>query len=664
MPHEFNGIIAVRHNELIPIFYKNIDVLKATVCRQRTKSYGIKKLQSGGNGRELLIDFDSLPVEIRQALGDPRKVTNWMDRFFKINDVARAYYGSYRFESGNGLSNQHIEEYTINASTLEACKLLRNAREQERRGKAGSLRGVATTIWIDAMNFRAVQRMKYGFEHTLPSNERRFTEAVRRFEEIGFASVISGKHQNKNAVKVTADVIDLLNNLFAGTHLKPTATEVSRQYMRFLINDLEVIDHETGEVICSEGYPQISDTTILGYLAKWDLRIGTHSKRSGNRQTYMNKFKVYHKLEIPKYSNSIISVDDRNPPFKMADGKRVWFYCGIDLCSEVWVGWVHGQTKEGIIIDFYRQLIRNYAKWGFGLPRELECESSLNAHLRGGILADGRMFEKVRIEANNATGKKIERYFEEMRYRQEKSEEGWIARPFARAEANQVNEGIVPTLTYERIVNIAERAMNEWNNAEHPRYKGKTRLQVHAETQNPKRKPICWEVLLPMIGYETKTSCRNGVVALNGGSFCIANHETGKLASGEYLIKYMKLIEGQKIVVYWLDDAEGEMAKAIVHKDGRLMCELIKQPTYSRSYFERVDSEHGDENYTLMSAYSNTIQQFGTAQRKKISQITILEAVKKDDEEIEVAEVLADLDEEEFVMLRYGRKKKSYLDRF
>ena len=95
MPNEYNGRIAVRSIELIPVFFSNYEALKKTLQRYKDKSHGIKRLQSGGNGRELLIDFDSLDIEIRRALGDPRTVTNWMDSFFKMHEVARQYYCSY-----------------------------------------------------------------------------------------------------------------------------------------------------------------------------------------------------------------------------------------------------------------------------------------------------------------------------------------------------------------------------------------------------------------------------------------------------------------------------------------------------------------------------------------------------------------------------------------
>ena len=124
----------------------------------------------------------------------------------------------------------------------------------------------------------------------------------------------------------------------------------------------------------------------------------------GNRQVLIGDTIPYHSLlHLPAYY-----IDDRQPPFEYAKGKRMWFYNGIDLGSEAFTTWVYGKTKEGIIMEFYRQMVRNYEEWGFKLPYELECESSLNSSFADTFLREGYMFEAVRIEANNARGKCIE----------------------------------------------------------------------------------------------------------------------------------------------------------------------------------------------------------------------------------------------------------------
>ena len=387
-----------------------------------------------------MIDFDSLELSIKEELGDPRKVESWMDTFYDMDEKALSFYGSYRFESGNGMEERYVLEYAINASTLNASIKLRNARVTERKSKRITLRGVPSTIWKDTMNYRKLQMMKYGYEHTLPSNERRFLEALKLYEEYGYEVLISKKHENKNAMRLTADVVNVLSNLFAGQHWKPTMTEVKRQYKLFQIRDLEVVDNETGEIINPEGYPDLSERTILGYLAKWDSAVSTTRKRAGNRQLHMGKYKPAHRYDRPEFANSTISIDDREPPFAYTkNGKRLAYYIGIDLMSEVWVSWVNSKDKdEALLVAFYRQLIRNYVEWGVNMPRELECESSLNSLFRNTLLMNGVMFERVNILPNSARSKKIERYIQELRYREEKELEGWKARPHALSEANQV----------------------------------------------------------------------------------------------------------------------------------------------------------------------------------------------------------------------------------
>lgn len=661
MPFLYEGKIAVRPSELIPRFFSSEHHISMTIYRHKKLPYGLRKLSGGGNGRELLIDFDSLDIEIRNELGDIRKIKSWMSHFFEMDAEAIQFYSEYRFEDGSGLKTEHIEKYSMNASTLNACKMLWVARERERLTKGGSKAGIGKSVWEDALNYRKLQEAEYKYCHSLPDNERRFLETYKKYLSEGYGTLISKKHKSLNALKVTADVIDLLNAMFAGTRLKPTATQVAKQYQLFLLGKYEVIDNDSGEVIQPAGYPALGESTIMAYLSKWENTIGTHLKRAGDRQRYLNNYKVPHSMDRPNYAGSLISIDDRNPPFVMPDGKRVWFYCGIDLCSEVWTVYVHGKSKEGIIMEFYREMIRNYAAMGIGMPLELECESSLNSGLvKSGLLKDGILFRKVRVEANNAVGKKIERYFRELRYGMEKEMDGWQARPFAKSEANQEATEKVITRSYKEIVEQTIGAMKEWNNSEHPIYRGKTRLEVHRERQNPACKSVAWEVVLPHIGKKTPTSCNTGLVKLNKRLFCLAHK--GKLASGDLLISMMSRIEGQDVDVYWLDDKVGNVLQAYAYdKKGNMLCELIAKPRYNRATFERTDADN--EAYSLMSAYANTVESYGRTQKNSIMPITIIKHVEPSRYEDDEVEVLPDIDEEED-LLKYLPKRKSLFERF
>lgn len=184
--------------------------------------------------------------------------------------------------------------------------------------------------------------------------------------------------------------------MFAHQSWKPDMAEVFRQYDAFLAGYVEIVNVETGEVFDPKEYGKISQRTVSGFLSSWESGVATSRKRTGNRQIRLGMYVPFETLEHPQWAGSIISVDDRQPPFFYAEGKRVWFYCGVDLGSEAITAWVYGKDKEGIISEFYRQMVRNYSRWGMPLPYEVECESNLNSGFSDTFLKAGAMFKTVR----------------------------------------------------------------------------------------------------------------------------------------------------------------------------------------------------------------------------------------------------------------------------
>ncbi|ADY51548.1 hypothetical protein Pedsa_0977 [Pseudopedobacter saltans DSM 12145] len=625
MVFEFGGKIAVTKDALVPKFFKTENTLRSTIQRAQQRGYGLKKLMIGGNGRQLLIDFDSLPMEIKEQLPDPRKCEHIMERFYKTDADAVRFFSTYQFDDGTYLSQEHQEQYITNASMLKSAIALREARIKERRSKRGSIVGIAQTICSDVESFNKVLLKKHHVEHNLPSSLPRFKAALKAFENGGnfnYSSLISAKHKNQNSRKVDERTETLLNALFADKQRKPSPTEVHREYEAFLSGYRQIIDNETGEFYDPKEFKKLSDATVKAYLIKWENKIATYAVRSGNRQQLMGKFKPYHSLKRPKFANSIISIDDRQPPFKALNGKRVWFYMGIDLASQAFTCWVYGETKEGIITEFYRQMVRNYSEWGFNLPLELEAEMSLNSSFVNTFLKEGAMFEHVRIEANNARGKRIERDFRTMRYEYEKELEGWIPRPHASLESNQpgIDTTKIPQLPYEDIIDNSENKIEEWNNKPHVANKNLSRWEYFCQMQNPDTKPINWFAFLPHIGYRTETSVNVGIIRLQGKEFLLGDN--GKIATGETLVNLMKRVDGEDVDVYWLDGNDGEILKALVFIGSQPVCEAIAKPTYNRATAERTAEDL--ENRALMSAYVATIESFGRKQKQAIAEITVL----------------------------------------
>lgn len=635
MPHEWNNMLVVTKEELIPAFVNTENTLWSTIRRYETKSYGIKRVQRGGNGREMYILYDSLPSEIKEGLGDPRKCDHVLERFYKIDGEAVSFYGRYKFpDSGLSLDMAYQEQYIINASVIKALFALKSYREGEWKTKKRALTGIMATICSDAVSFNKTLWAKHKVQHSLPESEKRIKEALKAFEKTGYESIISKRHGNDNSRKVTERTFALLNAMFAGNKIKPTATEVYRTYESFMNGYTEVLsyDKKTGEIIeefSPMEFKKLSDTTVKVYMTKWESKIGNYAARSGDRQKYLNQFKPSHSFDKPKYAGSIISVDDRNPPFKALNGKRIWFYNAYDVGAEVFTAWVYGESKEGIVKEFYRQIIRNYALWNLNIPAELEAERSLNASFTDTFLREGAMFEYVHIEPNNARAKYIERVYGSLRYSKEKDRVGWLARPNALSESNQSRVAIekVPMVPYQDIVEGCLRDIEDWNNGPHSVHTHMSRWEVFMQMQHPDLKPTNYAAVLPHIGRYTKTSCNVGRILLNNKKYLLGND--GYLSTGNNLINLMKLVEGRDLDIYWLDGHDGEIIKALVYLRGQtqLICEAILDPKYQRARKERTGAD--DFNLAQMSSYATTIESYGLRQKNNIDQIITIDHTPK-----------------------------------
>lgn len=621
MPHFWNNtqILVVTEDELVPAYYSNYFSLQKAIKRSEQRGYGIRRVQLGGNGRRLLIDYDSLPQEIRTAIGDPRKPLHILEQFYHTDAAAVKFYAEWQFDNKSYLTDEARERYTTNASVLGALGRLKIAREQERLSKGGNLRGLWTSLAADCTSFNPVLKAKFGVEHNLPSHEQRLRDRFNDYCRAGYESLINKNQGNQNAKKVTDELVSLLNNMFADR--KPTYEEVARQYDAFLSGYLEVINNETGEQYQPSDFRKVSKSTIYNYLAAWENRIATHKKRSGDRQVFMGNYKPYHTLTQPTFAGSLISIDDRQPPFEYAKGKRMWFYNAIDLASEAFTVAVYGKDKEGIILDFYRQMVRNYHYWGLNLPLELECESSLNSSFANTFLRDGVMFDKVRIEANNARGKRIERYYGDLRYGLEKRREGWIARPFALSESNQASAEKVPMIPYEQLVEQCLTDIETWNSMPHSKHKEMTRWEYFLQNQNPDTKPINFKAILPLLGYRTTTSVKTGILKLQGREWVLGDND--EIYFADRLINLMKQVEGQTVDVYWLNGVDNRIMKALVYCNGRLVCEALPKPEYSRATFEQTDGDRA--NREAMSKYVATVEGFLNRKTKTIDKVTIID---------------------------------------
>lgn len=624
MPYEWNNILVVTKEELIPEFFPSWGALKAKLWRDSKKTYGMRRAQEGkGLGNEVLIQYDTLPVEIRKALGDPREVDCILERYFREDRGAVEYYTQVKAGKKGYIEAERQQQYILDASVLLAAFRLRDARTAllVAQGDKSPMKNMDKYL-SEAVNvFNAWRNRKHLLEHNLPTNYLSLKRKMERFEKEGYASLLKG-YDNNNASVKTEKQLALLRAMYIQKE-KPTMVEVYRLYDAFLNGYVDVINPETGEIYDPSEYGKMSQRTVTMFLASWKEKVATHLKRAADRQQYMAKFDAYQSLEQPEFAGSIISIDDRQPPFEYAQKMRMWFYNAIDLGSECIIAFVYGKSKDGIIMDFYRELVRNCAEWGINMPAELECEAHLNSNFKDTFLREGCMFQYVRILANSAHSKRIERYYGNLRYQLEKKRAGWLGRPNARNEAYQRNGEKTEIIPYDTLVRNCLEDIMTWNNMPHSKYPEKTRWEVFMERQHPDLHPINWRGILPYIGERTQTSCRAGQIRLNSGWYLLGDN--GEIYTGDPLLGLMEQIEGKDVDVCWLRGHNGQTLKALVYLNNRLVCEALPKPVAKRSQLEARGDANAKDNFELMERYKNTIRGWARRHKNEIEKLIIVD---------------------------------------
>ncbi|MCM1439246.1 MAG: hypothetical protein NC131_08630, partial [Roseburia sp.] len=215
-----------------------------------------KKLASQGkinvvrNGRGLgsyaLVEIATMPQrfqdKIKQKYGDMNSeiLRMWFASHFHIDANARGFYTKFRFEDGSALPPEHINEYTVNASAIQAVIDVMGDTVVMRKAMKGG-----PVNWNELAG--AINYYREEFGHTLPLSVNRFKKKVNDYKANGYESLVSRKFRNQNRRKVTCDIEGLIKSLGAMTE-HPFDTVVAEMYNQFVTGDIEVCDPETGEV--------------------------------------------------------------------------------------------------------------------------------------------------------------------------------------------------------------------------------------------------------------------------------------------------------------------------------------------------------------------------------------------------------------------------------
>ena len=591
----------------------------------------INVVRSGrGLGGYVLVEIATMPLRFQERIklkyGDMKEdvIRNWLGSHYHIDAKAREFYTRFRFDNGDALPPEHIQEYTVNASVIEAVmRAMEDATFKRKAMKAGPVN------WGELAG--AISYYQAEFGHTLPVSSNRFKKRVNDFKANGYESLISRKFMNQNRRKVTYDIERLLLSIDAQPE-QPFNTTVWEQYNLFVQGELELYDPETGEVLNpadftdKDGNPLVlSPATVANYLNN-PKNKALRGKLHMSQWDFNNAYRPYHLRSIGEYSLSKVSLDDRDLPRPMKDGNRVKAYYAYDVVSGAVVGYAYNRYKTTeLFLDCMRNMFQTLDRNGMYIPAELEVEHHLVSDFADGLMQAGTVFPLIRwCNPGNSREKRAEHKNREKKYGVEKRTQVGIGRWYAKLEANRPKEEKVydeknntykvKTYSYEELVADDIRAIETFNAQPHPnqkRYPGMSRWDVLCAHQNPNLAPWDKAVLYRFIGQHTETTIRQN-------TYCTVMYNQYGLPSPEIIEKLEP--RNYKVDAYYLPDADGTINEVYIYQNGRYIATCKPVARYNENTAEQT--EYDKAAYTEQSKY---VAQFDKMMKDgKIKRVGIL----------------------------------------
>lgn len=591
----------------------------------------INVVRSGrGLGGYVLVEIATMPLRFQERIklkyGDMKEdvIRNGLGSHYHIDAKAREFYTRFRFDNGDALPPEHIQEYTVNASVIEAVmRAMEDATFMRKAMKAGPVN------WGELAG--AISYYQAEFGHTLPVSSNRFKKRVNDFKANGYESLISRKFMNQNRRKVTYDIERLLLSIDAQPE-QPFNTTVWEQYNLFVQGELELYDPETGEVLNpadftdKDGNPLVlSPATVANYLNN-PKNKALRGKLHMSQWDFNNAYRPYHLRSIGEYSLSKVSLDDRDLPRPMKDGNRVKAYYAYDVVSGAVVGYAYNRYKTTeLFLDCMRNMFQTLDRNGMYIPAELEVEHHLVSDFADGLMQAGTVFPLIRwCNPGNSREKRAEHKNREKKYGVEKRTQVGIGRWYAKLEANRPKEEKVydeknntykvKTYSYEELVADDIRAIETFNAQPHPnqkRYPGMSRWDVLCAHQNPNLAPWDKAVLYRFIGQHTETTIRQN-------TYCTVMYNQYGLPSPEIIEKLEP--RNYKVDAYYLPDADGTINEVYIYQNGRYIATCKPVARYNENTAEQT--EYDKAAYTEQSKY---VAQFDKMMKDgKIKRVGIL----------------------------------------
>ena len=642
MIEHYNDILCIKANWL----YEVAKIMSYDSYFKRVKRGKLNRTRHGGNGRSALIEYDSMPLNIKdkiiELIGNPYKAVKYNNfrKHLLPDRVAITFFSGYKKPNGHYLRTEKAKQYHQNAMFLNAIHII----SQNASARRKTLGGRSVGIWENLTKITA--ELKEEFAHSLPGAEFRLRNVYKKYRADSYISLVHGNVGNQNTRKVTEKLEQLILAIYVRDN-KPYPNMVNDVYKRFLNGDDTLFDKTTGEVfdrsdfMNSKGeFVNISDSIIRDYINSPKNRPLLDSLRN-DFHYYNNSQRPHSHRHSPHFSGSKISLDDRDLPRVYSEnskGKlttsRVKTYYAYDVTSHALIGVSYSKKKDAeLFLDCLRNMFQFLHRHDVGMPMEMEVEHHLVSKFKNDLMKSGELFSHVHFcAAGNSQEKRAEHFNKEKKYGFEKRYHDGVGR-FYLTEANRPKQSkrwdddgmhaYNKKHTYDELVADDLWIQEQYNNGLHPnqvKYKGQSRMQVFLNNLNDSMVKYSEAKVAKFVGMSVKTSIRRN-------QYVVAFRD--KFVLPTPAVMALLKPNNKTVVAYGLPNESGIINNVHLYQDENFIASCKQLQTYNEAIAERTETDN--EIRTDQAKYIAKYDKIVRDARKELPKIEI---IKNDFEEL------------------------------
>lgn len=636
-PYEYYGpTLCLRANWLTETGIVSLYNYSALVNRG-----GVNVLRQGkGKGNYALVEFESIREDVKERvlqLCPPPKELSYNvlnDLIQPDNEVLRYFASTYTKPDGSYLKLAKQQEYATNALLLNACTRFIKKHLGRKTKKC----------MFDELS-KALEDFKDNntWSNSLPSNARSLQRVYDKYMSDGYRSLVHGGEGNNNARQVNELIENMVLSIFSMKN-KPFAKTTHQIYLQFLGGAIDIVNRETGELFQVEDFQKdgkpitLSESTIWNIINDPKNRALVDKYRSGSLE-FNNKHRPHHHRHIPAWSMSKISLDDRDLPRKMLNGKRVKAYYAYDVLSGCVVGASYSREKTNqLFVDCIIDMLRFIKTNNTGVPMELEVENHIVRSYEDDLIKAGNCFPYIRWCApGNSQEKRAEHFNKAKKYGYEKRYQDGIGRWYAKSEAHRIivekvfdsenNTYKEKQFSYEELVADDKEIIEKYNNDWHPNEKqfpGMTRMQVLLSRVNPNCanfNDITWA---RYVGEHTTTTIKRS-------QYMRVQYADYQLPSVNVMDRLA--VNNYEVDAYYLRQEDGTIPSIFIYQNDEFLCECEKIEKYNEA-----TAEHTPNDKKLIGKQSAYVKSFDDKIKQGKERISKLAIIKKNYPQIAASE--------------------------